>query len=346
VLSSWLSKPFTIEARDIPDPELADPGDVIVRIRYAGICGSDLWSYRGLVSRPEGQIGHEFLGEVVAAGPDVTTVRPGDAVIAPFLFAEGSCEECRRGLPTLCERSGIWGRNGMGAQAEAIRVPYADAVLVPLPWAPGDIDDDLGRTLLPLCDVFATGTHGAVLAGVSAGDTVAVVGDGAVGISAAVAARRLGAERVVLLGDQPARLAVAAGLGVETMQVSRDASPKAALRALLGGRLPGRVVECVGLQGAWDTAFDVVAPAGAIGFVGLPHGVDPIPPSRIFDRQVQVCGGPAPARTYLPDLLAAVRAGELDPSPLINQVIDLGDVRSGYEAMHTGAALKVLLRCS
>lgn len=346
MLTAWLTNPFETGTRDIPAPEVAGPGDAVVRIRYAGICGSDLWSYRGLVGHRQGQTGHEFLGEVTEVGPEVATLQPGDAVIAPFLFAEGSCEQCRRGLPTLCEQSGIWGRDGMGAQAEAIRVPYADAVLVPLPWAAGDLDDDLARRLLPLCDVFATGTHGAMMAGVGGGDTVAVIGDGAVGISAAVAARRLGAGRVVLLGDQPARLAVAEGFGVETLQVSRDVSPKEDLRALLGGRLPGRVVECVGMQGAFDTALDVVEPAGAVGFVGVPHGVDPIPPMRIFGRQIQVCGGPAPARTYLPGLLAAVLAGELDLSPLIDRVIDLRDVAEGYEAMHTGEALKVLLRCS
>lgn len=346
MLTAWFNQPFETGTREIPDPELVDHRDAIVRIRYAGICGSDLWSYRGLVDRGAGQIGHEFIGEVIEVGSDVTTVGPGDAVIAPFLFAEGSCEQCRRGLPTLCEESGIWGRDGMGAQAEAIRVPYADAVLVPLPWTAGEIDDDLARRLIPLCDVFATGTHGAVLAGVGEGDTVAVIGDGAVGISAAVAARRLGAARVVLLGEQAARLTVAEGFGVDTLHVSRDESPKAGLRAKLGGGLPDRVVECVGLQGAFDAALDVVAPAGALGFVGLPHGVDPIPPMRIFSRQVQVCGGAAPARTYLPELLGAVQAGRLDPSPLINRVTDLRDVASGYEAMHAGDALKVLLRCA
>ena len=346
MLTAWFNQPFETGTRDIPQPELAGPRDVIVRIRYAGICGSDLWTYRGLVERPAGQTGHEFLGEVIEAGPGVTTVRPGDAVIAPFLYAEGSCDQCQRGLPTLCEECGIWGRDGMGAQAEAIRVPYADAVLVPLPWTAGEIDDDLARRLIPLCDVFATGTHGAMMAGVSEGDTVAVIGDGAVGISAAVAARRLGASRVVLLGEQPGRLAVAEGFGVITLQVSRDVSPEADLRAKLGGGLPDRVVECVGLQSSFDTALDVVAPAGAVGFVGLPHGVDPIPPMRIFGRQIQVCGGAAPARTYLPELLGAVQSGQLDPSPLIDRVVSLRDVASGYEAMHTGESLKVLLRCT
>lgn len=346
MLTAWLSKPFEQGVRDIPEPELVDPTDVIVRIRYAAICGSDLWTYRGMVGHREGQTGHEFLGEVVAAGSEVATVRPGDAVIAPFLFAEGSCEQCRRGLPTLCEKSGLWGKDWAGAQAEAIRVPYADAVLVPLPWQPTEIDDDLARKLIPLCDVFATGMHGAVLAGVGQCDTVAVIGDGAVGISAAVAALRLGAGRVVVLGEQPARLAVAAGFGVETLAVSRDVPPKADLQELLGGRLPDRVVECVGLQGAFDTALDVVAPGGAVGFVGVPHGVGPIPPMRIFGRQIRLCGGVAPARTYLPELLAAVQAGQLDPSPLIDQVLGLNDVAEGYQAMHAGSALKVLLRCA
>lgn len=343
MLATRFNEPFDITVEHAPDPSVVDSTDVTVEILYSAICGSDLWTYRGIVPHAPGGIGHEFIGRVMDVGADVTSVRPGDAVIAPFVFSEGDCDECRRGLQPLCAHSGIWGKDWAGAQAQAIRVPFADATLVPLPWSASELDADLARRLVPLCDVYATGTHGAVLAGVRAGDTVVVIGDGAVGISAAAAARRMGAGRVVILGEQPARLSVAEGFDVETLQVSRDESPVPRVRELLGGRLPDRVVECVGMQSAFDTALDVVAPGGGVGFVGVPHGVDPIAPMRVFGRQIHLCGGVAPARHYLPDLLDEVRAGRLDPSPLIDRTHALTDAADGYDAMNTGAALKVLL---
>ncbi|MGW4379185.1 alcohol dehydrogenase catalytic domain-containing protein [Kitasatospora sp. NPDC004531] len=343
MLATRFNKPFDITVEQVPDPQVVDPTDVTVEILYSAICGSDLWTFRGIVPHAPGGIGHEFLGRVLDVGADVTTVRPGDTVIAPFVFSEGDCEQCRSGLQPLCEHSGIWGKDWAGAQAQAIRVPYADATLVLLPWTVDELDTELARRLMPLCDVYATGTHGAVLAGVGAGDTVAVIGDGAVGISAAAAARRMGAGRVVLLGEQPARLTIAEGFDVETLCVSRDESPVDRVCELLGGRLPDRVVECVGMQSAFDTALDVVAPGGAIGYVGVPHGVEPIRPMRLFGRQIHLCGGVAPARHYLPGLIEEVRTGSLDPSPLMDWTLALADAAQGYAAMDSGAALKVLL---
>ncbi|TDB85006.1 IMP dehydrogenase [Actinomadura sp. KC216] len=343
MLATRFNGPFDITVEQVPDPRPVDPTDATVEILYSAICGSDLWTYRGIVPHAPGGIGHEFMGRVLDVGAGVTSVRPGDTVIAPFAFSEGHCDQCRRGLQPLCEDSGIWGKDWAGAQAQAIRVPFADATLVPLPWSAGELDTELARLLMPLCDVYATGTHGAVLAGVGAGDTVVVIGDGAVGISAAHAARRMGAGRVVLLGEQPARLTVAKGFDVETLRVSRDESPVARVRELFGGRLPDRVVECVGAQAAFDTALEVVAPGGAVGYVGVPHGVEPIPPMRLFARQVTLCGGVAPARRYLPGLIDEVRSGSLDPSALIDRTLALADAPKGYAAMDTGTALKVLL---
>ncbi|MFD0887464.1 alcohol dehydrogenase catalytic domain-containing protein, partial [Streptosporangium algeriense] len=154
--AAWFTEPGRIEVRDLPEPRVTDPGDAVVDILYAGICGSDLWTFRGLVPHAEGGIGHEFVGRVRQVGDDVHGLCPGDVVIAPFLFSEGGCEECRRGLQPLCERAGIWGKDWAGAQAEAIRVPYAEATLVRLPWREEEIDADLARALVPLCDVFAT----------------------------------------------------------------------------------------------------------------------------------------------------------------------------------------------
>ncbi|WP_055481966.1 alcohol dehydrogenase catalytic domain-containing protein [Sphaerimonospora mesophila] len=341
---AWFSEPGRIEVRDLPEPRIADPGDVVVDIRYAGICGSDLWTFRGLVPHGEGGIGHEFIGRVREVGDAVRTLRPGDTVIAPFLFSDGDCEECRRGLQPLCAHAGIWGKDWAGAQAQSIRVPHADATLLALPWDEPEIDDDLARKLIPLCDVFATGMHGVALAGVERGDTVAVIGDGAVGISAAMAAARAGADRVVLLGERTERLKVAEKAGALTLRVSREESPVPAVRELLGGRLPDRVVECVGMQAAFDTALDVVRPAGSVGFVGVPHGVGAIAPMRLFGRQVRLAGGVAPARHYLPGLIDDVVHGRLDPSPLIDRVHDLDDLAEGYAGMDGGTALKAILR--
>ncbi|MEV7010041.1 alcohol dehydrogenase catalytic domain-containing protein [Streptosporangium sp. NPDC051022] len=342
--AAWFTEPGRIGVKDLPEPEVVDPGDVVVDILYAGICGSDLWTFRGLVPHGEGGIGHEFIGRVREVGQDVATLSPGDVVIAPFLFSEGGCEECRRGLQPLCAHAGIWGKDWAGAQAEAIRVPYADATLVRLPWPEAEIDDDLARRLIPLCDVFATGTHGVVLAGVESGDTVAVIGDGAVGISAAMAAARAGAARVLLLGERDERLKVAEGAGARTLRVSRDESPVEAVREMLDGRLPDRVVECVGMQAAFDTALDVVRPAGSVGFVGVPHGVGQIAPMRLFGRQVRLAGGVAPARHYLPGLIDDVVGGRLDPSPLIDRVYRIDDLAEGYDEMDRGTALKAILR--
>ena len=341
--AAWYTAASQVGARDVPDPEVVDPTDVVVRILFAGICGSDLWPYRGIVPHGDRGTGHEFIGVVADAGAEVRRFRPGQPVIAPFLFSDGECEMCREGLQPLCAHAGIWGKDWAGAQAQAIRVPFADAVLVPLPWQEAEIDAGLARRLIPLCDVFATGTHGAVLAGVTEGDVVVVVGDGAVGISAAMASLRRGASEVLVVGENLGRLAVAEQAGARTLRVSRGESAVESVRTALGGRLADRVVECVGMQDAFSTALDVARPGGSVGFVGVPHAVDPIPPMRVFGRQLRLAGGVAPARHYLEGLLAEVSAGQLDPSPLVDSVFSLEEVSEGYKAMDAGSALKVIL---
>ena len=344
--AAWYAAASQVGVRDVADPEVVDPTDVVVRILFAGICGSDLWPYRGIVPHGDRGTGHEFIGVVAEAGADVRRFRPGQPVIAPFLFSDGECELCREGLQPLCAHAGIWGKDWAGAQAQAIRRPFADAVLVPLPRQEAEIDTDLARRLIPLCDVFATGTHGVVLAGVTEGDVVVVVvvvGDGAVGISAAMAALRRGAAEVLVVGEHPGRLAVAERAGARTLRVSRGEPAVESVRTALGGRLADRVVECVGMQDAFSTALDVVRPAGSVGFVGVPHAVDAIPPMRIFGRQLRLAGGVAPARHYLESLLAEVGAGQLDPSPLVDSVFSLEEVSEGYKAMDTNSALKVIL---
>lgn len=345
MLSSWSTGAFDVAIRQIDDPVILEPSDVIVDITYAAICGSDLWPYRGIVAKhAPGSTGHEFLGRVSEVGDAVGGLAKGDSVIAPFMYSDGCCAECRHGLQSQCARGGLWGRDGAGAQAERIRVPYADATLVKLPWATEEIDDQLARKLLPLADVFATGYHGATLAGVQPGDVVAVVGDGAVGISAAIGAKLMGAGRVLLLGEQPGRLAIAHGYGVETVEVSREQSGLERLRAVEPDLPIDRVVEAVGMQAAFDTALDIVRIGGSIGFVGVPHAVQPVPPMRIFGKTIHLAGGTAPARHYLERFVDETAAGRLDVSPLVDRVYPFDRIKDGYEAMHTGAALKVVLK--
>lgn len=341
--AAWLSGPSRIDVVDTPDPSVVEPTDVVVRILFAGVCGSDLWGYRGLIHRRPGGTGHEFVGVVADVGSKVLSFRVGDPVIAPFLFSDGTCTACRAGLQPLCPRAGIWGKNWAGAQAQAIRVPFADAVLVRLPWSAAEIDVPLAKRLIPLCDVLATGTHGAKLAGVSTGDHVIVVGDGAVGVSAALASLRSGAADVLVLGERPERLQIAEQIGARSLRVERDEPDCEAVLAASGGRPADCAIECVGMQAAFDTALDVVRAAGSVSFVGVPNGIEPIPPGRIFNRQLRLAGGVAPARHYLDELLRDVRDDQLDPSILINRVCSLDDVAEAYEAMDGGHALKVLL---
>ena len=343
--AAWLEGPSSVVIRNLEDPRIRDPRDVIVDITYAGICGSDLWGYRGHIKRPSGPIGHEFIGRVSSVGDSVTSLRAGDSVIAPFMYSEGNCAECRRGLQPHCAQSGMWGKAG-GGQAEPIRGPFADATLVKLPWSAAVIDADLARKLIPLADVFATGTHGAILAGVEQGSVVAVVGDGAVGISAAIAATRLGAGRVILIGRHDTRLAVAEQFGVETVREKHVGPLGEHLRELNNGELADQVVECVGHQAAFDAALSLVRPGGSMGFVGVPHGVEQLSPMRLFNNQTRIAGGVAPARRYLSQFVNDTFAGELDTSPLVDTVLPLSAVSAAYAAMDTSASLKVVLQVS
>lgn len=339
-----LEEPGRVVVAEVAEPTLIDDRDVIVDVFYAGVCGSDLWPYRGLVKKTPGSTsGHEFLGVVREVGAAVTTVRPGDAVIAPFMFSEGECDACRRGLQSLCAEGGMWGKDAGGGQAERIRVPFGDATLVRLPWTAEELDSDLARQLMPATDVFATGTHGAVLAAIDPGDLVVVIGDGAVGISAGIAAQRRGAGRVIVAGENPARLAVASGYHLDPVQTPRDSDAVALILAATEGIRPDRVIECVGVDAAFTTGLDLVRDGGRMSFVGVPHGVAPIAPLRLFGRQIALAGGVAPARHYLPEIVAEVHAGTLDLAPLVQAEYALSDVADAYAAMDSGQTLKVVL---
>jgi threonine dehydrogenase-like Zn-dependent dehydrogenase len=335
--------PGRVEVVDRPDPRVEEPTDAVVRVVATCVCGSDLWYYRGQSPREVGQtIGHEFVGVVEAVGSAVRTLRVGDEVVAPFRWNDGTCPHCRFGAPVFCEHGGIWGQPGAdGAQGEALRVPWADGTLVTVPR--GALDDaGLLPSLLALSDVMATGHHAAVLARVGPGSTVAVVGDGAVGLCGVIAARRLGAERVIALSSHPDRQALARRLGATDVVAGRGDAARDAVLDLTDGVGVDRVLECVGTGQSVRTALDVVRPAGSVGYVGLPHGVE-LPVGELFGRGVGVAGGIAPARAYVPELLADVLAGTILPGLVLDLTVDLEHVADGYRAMDERRSVKSLV---
>src|SRR5256886_7140836 len=251
----------------VPGPRLMEPTDALVRITRACICGSDLWPYRSMEPSETGErIGHEFIGVVEAVGSDVRTVRAGDLVVAPFAYSDGTCVFCHEGLQTSCIHGGFWARDGIdGGQGEAVRVPLADGTLVVLPVGE---DDALMPSLLTLSDVMGTGHHAALAARVGPGKTVAVVGDGAVGLCGVIAARRLGAERVIILGRHPDRIALATDFGATDVVSERGDEGVERVRALTDGLGAHSVLECVGLEQSTVTALSAVRPGGAVGRVG------------------------------------------------------------------------------
>lgn len=337
--------PGDVRVDDVPDASLRDAGDALVRVTHACICGSDLWPYRERGGWLSGaRIGHEFMGIVDAVGRDVRSIRKGDRVIAPFAFSDGACEFCGEGLPTSCVKGGFWGGANDGGQGEAVRVPFADATLVALPRDVDLSDHRLAAALATLTDVMGTGHHAAVLANVRAGSTAVVIGDGAVGLCAVLAARRLGAERIIVLGHHEARLRVARAFGATDVVTERGGDAVERVRALTTFGA-GSVLECVGTQQALDTAIGVARPGGSIGYVGVPH-VEAFDFKTLFRRNIALRGGVAPVRVYIPELLAEVLAGRLDPSPVLDLHLSLAEVPDGYAAMDARRAIKALVRVS
>ncbi|WP_055618811.1 zinc-dependent alcohol dehydrogenase family protein [Streptomyces phaeochromogenes] len=343
--ATTIHAPFDMRVADVPDPVVRNPGDAVVRVLRSCICGSDLWAYRGESARQAGQrIGHEFLGIVEETGAEVTGVGRGDLVVAPFTWSDGVCDYCREGLTTSCEHGGFWGSVGSdGGQGEAVRVPFADATLVALP-AEAASDDRLLAALLTLSDVMGTGHHAALGAGARAGVTVAVVGDGAVGLCGVLAAKRLGADRIIALGRHEARTDIARRFGATDVVAERGDAAVEAVRELTRGQGAHAVVEAVGTEQSMRTAVSITRDGGAIGFVGVPHGSGTgLDLSVMFDRNIALRGGVAPVRTYIPELLPDVLDGTIDPSPVFDLTVGLEGVPDGYKAMDERTALKVMV---
>ncbi len=332
-----------VRIETVPDPQLIDPSDAVIRVSRASICGSDLWPYASMEPSEAGQsMGHEAIGIVEATGSEVRAIKPGQLVIMPFAFSDGTCEFCHEGLQTECVHAGFFGNNGInGAQAEALRIPYADGTLYPL--GSGE-DDALLPSLLTLSDVMGTGHHAALHAHVAPGKIAAVVGDGAVGLCAVIAAKRLGAEQIIILGRHDDRTALAREFGATDVVTERGDAAVERVRELTGGLGAHTELECVGLGATMATAIANARPGGASGRVGVPQA-ETLPGSQTaFYANLTIGGGPAPARAYIDQLLPDVLEGRIDPGRVLDRTVDLDGVPDGYRAMADREAIKVMVR--
>jgi len=341
--------PRDIRLESVPDPQLSGTGrDAIVRVVAACVCGSDLWPYRGFTETKEPRrIGHEFVGVVEQVGDDVTAVKPGDFVIAPFYDCDMTCANCRNGVSPSCLNGNWWGRDDRdghfadGAQGELVRVPSADGSLVAVP---GAVDDALVPHLLALADVMGTGWHAAVSAGVGPGSTVAVVGDGAVGLCGIIAAKQLGAARIIAMSRTPERQELARALGADEIVAERGDEGIERVQALTDGLGADAVLECVGTAESMDQAIRSARPGGRVGYVGVPNGGAELPIRTLFGTNVGVAGGVAPVRNYVEQLLPLVLDGTIEPGRVFDLELPLEQAGEAYAAMDERRAIKVLLR--
>lgn len=329
--------PGDIRLEERPGPVVSAPTDAVIKITAGCICGSDLWPYRGENPiTPGSTIGHEMVGVVEEVGGEVTSFAPGDFVIVPFCTCDNTCAHCANGAHSACRNGGFT----TGGQGEYGLVQQAEGSLVKTDGMP---DPGMVPSLLTLSDVFPTGWHCAVSARVKPGDTVVVVGDGAVGLCAVLAAVQMGAERVVAMSRHASRQEVARQFGATHVVAERGVEGASAIKELTGGVGADAVLECVGTDDAMRQAFAVARPGSMVGFVGVPHGVA-LPVDRMFAKNVGLAGGVAPVRRYLPELLDLVTSGAVNPGLVFDTVLPLAEVAAGYRAMDERTAIKVLLR--
>jgi len=330
-----------VRVETVPDARIIEPTDALLTVTRGCICGSDLWPYKSMEPSEKGRrMGHEFIGVIEAVGAEVRTLKPGDLVVAPFAWSDGTCVFCRQGLQTSCLHGGWWGGDLDGGQGEAVRVPQADGTLVVLPV---EQDDALMPSLLTLSDVMGTGHHAALAAQVGPGKAVAVVGDGAVGLCGVIAARRLGAEQIILLGRHPTRVALAREFGATDVVSERGEEAIQRVRDLTGGLGAHSVLECVGLEDATVTALSIARAGGAVGRVGVPQDASIPAAVPTFFKNITIAGGPAPARAYIEALLPDVLQGRIEPGRVFDRVTDLDGVPDGYRAMDAREAIKVMI---
>jgi threonine dehydrogenase-like Zn-dependent dehydrogenase len=332
-----------VRIENVSDARLIEPTDALVNVTRACICGSDLWPYNQMEHSETGrQMGHEAIGVIEAVGADVRTMEVGAVVVMPFAYSDGTCDFCHEGLHTSCVHGGFFGTVDVaGAQAEAVRIPQADGTLAVLPVGE---DDALMPSLLTLSDVMGTGHHAAVAAKVGPGKSVAVVGDGAVGLCAVIAAKRLGAEQIILLGRHADRIALAREFGATDVVSERGDEAVERVRELTGGFGVHSALECVGLEQSTLTAISIARPGGAVGRVGVPQDESMPASQQAFYNNVTVGGGPAPVRAYIEELLPDVLEGRIEPGKVFDRVASLDEVPDGYRAMNEREAIKVMVR--
>lgn len=330
--------PGNVEVVDRPDPEILEPTDAIVRLSATCICGSDLWSWRGIeeVTDPS-PMGHEYVGVVDRVGSDVRGVKAGDFVVGSFFASDGTCEICTAGYQSRCIHAHPMGAEG--TQAEVARIPMADGTLVRTPEAPGR---ELLPSLMAASDVLGTGWFAADAAEVAPGKTVAIVGDGAVGLLAVMASRQMGAEQIVIFSRHEARQQLAKEFGATDVVVERGDEGVARIKELTNGYGAHSVIEAVGTQESMMQAIGSTRPGGHVGYVGVAHGVA-LPGDELFFSGVHLHGGPAPVRRFLPQLIDLIWSGRIDPGKVFDLELPLEEAAEGYRAMDERRAIKTLL---
>ncbi|MEV5675661.1 MULTISPECIES: alcohol dehydrogenase catalytic domain-containing protein [unclassified Streptomyces] len=342
--ATFMYGPGDVRVENAPDPRIVEPADAIVRITLACVCGSDLHPYRSMARTDEGvPMGHEFLGVVEETGPEVVGLKPGDFVVSPFAFADNTCPICRDGFHTACPHGGWYGTGGVGgAQAEAIRVPQADGTLVKIP---AGVDAALLPSLLALSDVYLTGYHAAHMGRVEPGRTVTVIGDGAVGLSAVLASRRMGAEKIILMGRHTSRTDLGREWGASEVVAERGEEGVAKVMDLTGGEGSHVVLEAVGLMPAYEQAYGIVRPGGIISRVGVPQYEEaPVGFGSLFGKNAGLTGGPAPVRAYIEQAIPDVLEGRIDPGRVFDAEVGIEQVADAYKAMDDRSRLKVVVR--
>jgi threonine dehydrogenase-like Zn-dependent dehydrogenase len=329
--------PRDVRFEERPEPTIVEPTDAVIRLAATCICGSDLWPYRGAnpITRPT-PMGHEYCGIVEEVGRDVTSITRGQFVIGSFFASDNTCPHCRFGYQASCEHRALVG----GAQAPLLRVPLADGTLVATRDVPGA---DVIPSLLALSDVMGTGWFAAEAANVKPGATVAVVGDGAVGLLGVLAAKQMGAERIIAMSRHDSRQKLASEFGATDIVTERGEAGVERIKELTKGVGADSVLECVGTQESMAQAIGATRPGGSVGYVGVPHGVD-LDGADLFFRHVRLFGGPAPVRRYLPDLIDRVFKGQMNPGKVFDLTLPLHQVAEGYRAMDERRAIKTLLR--
>ncbi|RDH11223.1 zinc-binding dehydrogenase [Tsukamurella pulmonis] len=335
-----------VRIEDVPDSRIERSTDALVRITASCICGSDLHPYHRMTGEGgPARMGHELIGVVEEIGADVVTLRKGDLVVAPFAISDNVCEFCRANLQTSCtyHEANFWdGIADEGGQAEAVRVPLADGTLVKLPVAP---DSALIPSLLTLADVYGTGYHAAKAAEVRPGQSVTVIGDGAVGLMAVLSARRLGAEQIILMGRHRDRTDLGREFGATDVVAERGDEGVALVREITGGHGSHAVLEAVGHMPAYEQAIGAVRPGGVISRVGVPqYERAPIGFGSLFRHNIRLAGGPAPVRAYIEELMPSILDGTVEPGRVFDTATDLDGVPGGYRDMDERRSLKVLVR--